>query len=212
MNILTDNLPTTVAGYKIRTDYKSWILYEELIRDDTVPWRDKLLGVLSLTVEHPEEITPEDMETVLRGLIAFHAGKNPDEAEEPSPTSHAQEKGTPEAYDYDIDQALILAAFRQTYGIDLSTASMHWHVFRALLEGLPDDTRFMKIVGYRTADTSKMPKQTAQQYNALKARYAIRRERKPMTREEAEQQMKDKVAALFAAAERKKREHEQGKG
>ena len=27
---------------------------------------------------------------------------------------------------------------------------MHWHRFKALLSGLPDDTKMSKIIGYRT--------------------------------------------------------------
>lgn len=204
MNILTDQLPDTVEGYQIYTDYKRWILYETVLKDDSLDWQDKLTECLMLTVKEPESILPEDMERVLKGLITFHAGPGYDP--EASTPSH-QGRG-PEAYDYDIDQALILAAFRQAYGIDLSTASMHWWVFSALLQGLPDDTRFMTIVGYRTADTSKMPKETARQYSELKARYAIRRDKPPMTKAEAEARLRQKVADVFARAQREKEKRE----
>ena len=214
MNILTDNLPTTVAGYAINTDYKNWIAYETLLRDETLTMQDKLTEIILLTVREPLSVKPEDMERLFRGLILFHAGKTDTDEEEPESPSHGQER-VPDAYDYDIDQELILAAFMQAYRIDLSTASMHWFVFRALLQGLPDDTRFMSVVGYRTADTSRMPKETAKQYNALKAKYAIRRERKPLTREEAEAALKAQVAEIYRRAEeRKKRaaDNQKGKG
>lgn len=56
------------------------------------------------------------------------------------------------AVDYVEDGELIVAAFRQAYGIDLTDPSleMHWHLFLALFRGLPSDTIMAQVMGYRS--------------------------------------------------------------
>jgi hypothetical protein len=67
------------------------------------------------------------------------------------------------AFDFTQDATYIYAAFWQCYGIDLlgTHKNLHWWKFMMLLGGLSSDTRFMEIVGIRTA---KLPKPT--KYNA----------------------------------------------
>ena len=202
MNILTDRLPDTAAGYRIHTDYTRWITWERVLRDEDLTDQERLTEMLLLVVEDPQSVKPEDMQELLEALIQFRAGP---QGQDEHGTGSRQEIHRDDAYDYDIDQSLILAAFRQAYGIDLTTASMHWWTFQALLQGLPDDTRFMRIVGYRTADTSQMPKETARQYNTLKARYRIKRDRKPLTKEQAEQNMRDQIANIYKRAQNARR-------
>lgn len=43
----------------------------------------------------------------------------------------------------------IVASFQHAYGIDLTAEDMHWHRFKALLNGLPDSAKMAKIMGYR---------------------------------------------------------------
>lgn len=38
----------------------------------------------------------------------------------------------------------------QAYGVDLTACDMHWHLFRALLRGLPDSTKLAQAMGWRT--------------------------------------------------------------
>ena len=72
---------------------------------------------------------------------------------------------------------LILAAFRQQYSIDLLTAELHWWEFKSLFEGLTDQTKFIQVVGYRTADISKLDKEQKQRYTELKKFYALPKEK-----------------------------------
>lgn len=103
------------------------------------------------------------------------------------------------------DADLIYAAFWQTYGIDLDAerGRLDWSRFLALLSGLPDDTRFMQVIGIRA---QPMPKAT--KYNGeerariakLKAQYALH-----LTEEERAQQwnsgLQKVAAALIGMAE-----------
>lgn len=62
------------------------------------------------------------------------------------------------SFDFDVDADLIYAAFWQTYGIDLTQeqGKLHWYSFKALLNGLPDDTLFTKVRQIRQTDLSKI--------------------------------------------------------
>lgn len=51
--------------------------------------------------------------------------------------------------DLSLDGDYIVGSFQQAYGIDLTEGDMHWHRFLALLRSLPDDTKLMRIAGYR---------------------------------------------------------------
>ena len=66
-----------------------------------------------------------------------------------------------------------MAAFQQTYGIDLTTSTMHWWRFRALFLSLPEDTLMHKIMCWRTADLSGMQSEERQRYELLRGAYAL---------------------------------------
>lgn len=55
------------------------------------------------------------------------------------------------------DAEYIYASFMQAYGIDLfeQQGKLHWHKFRALLQGLPPDTIMQRIIQIRTWKESK---------------------------------------------------------
>lgn len=70
---------------------------------------------------------------------------------------------------------------------------MHWWNFRALFDGLPENCKFCRIVGYRTVDISSLPKQSRSFYEKMRARYALPAEiggaglyAEPLTQEAAE--------------------------
>ena len=73
--------------------------------------------------------------------------------------------------DYEADSDLIVGAFMQAYGIDLTACEMHWHVFLALMRSLPDDTRLVQVMGYRSWEPTK--KKQEQVYRDLKEKWAL---------------------------------------
>jgi hypothetical protein len=68
-------------------------------------------------------------------------------------------------YSFEKDADLIFSAFRQTHGIDLETAEMHWWKFLALFMDLGADTAFCNLVGLRkrvkTGKATKEERETA---------------------------------------------------
>ena len=53
-------------------------------------------------------------------------------------------------FSWSRDANLIYAAFRQTHGIDLATAELHWWVFLALFMDLGQDTAFCQLTALRS--------------------------------------------------------------
>lgn len=57
--------------------------------------------------------------------------------------------GAQRLIDLTLDGDYIVGSFQQAYGIDLTEGDMHWHRFLALLRSLPEDTKLMRIAGWR---------------------------------------------------------------
>ena len=92
---------------------------------------------------------------------------------------YVQERNV-ETLSLEQDAALIVAAFRQLYGIDLprEADTLDWRVFQALLSGITDGTRMGEIMTIRG---QKLPRRTPyngeqiREIQKLKAIYAIKK-------------------------------------
>ena len=88
----------------------------------------------------------QDILAVHDGIIAFLKGW-------PEPESYVKiphKKSAEEILSYSEDHALILAAFRQAYGISLAELkALHWWEFRALLTGIPESTVLGNVMSIR---------------------------------------------------------------
>lgn len=121
--------------YHLNTDFRVWISFDYNLHHhglaDACVFRDKV---------------PKDR-GALEPLKEFYH----------SPNITTKSSGSSErAVDFVWDGEYIVASFMQAYGIDLTTVEyMHWHVFKALLYGLPEDTVMSKIMSYRTYTPSK---------------------------------------------------------
>lgn len=93
-----------------------------------------------------------------------------------------QQKGKasgPRVMDFHQDAGLILAAFRQAYGIDLfqEQGRLHWLEFLALLIGIPQNTRLSEVMEIRACKVPPATKNNHEQVRALlkaKAAYRLR--------------------------------------
>jgi hypothetical protein len=86
---------------------------------------------------YPEPI--EDVQTALEMGMKFLDGGKVNE----------EEDNGPRLFSFEKDASLIFSAFRQTHGIDLETAELHWWKFLALFMDLGADTAFCNLVGLR---------------------------------------------------------------
>lgn len=77
------------------------------------------------------------------------------------------------------DAEYIYASFMQDYGIDLmeEQGSMHWSKFTALLHGLRDNTKLMKVIEIRTMEIPKGTKaKEKENIEKAKKRYKLKPE------------------------------------
>lgn len=115
---------------KVNTDFRIWIEFGEYLKQGLV-----FLGIF------PGNKPPVGDEWQ-RAAVDFYRSPNI----VPRATRTASNM---KAIDYITDGEFIVASFQQAYGIDLTSCDMHWHRFKALLDGLPDNTKMAKIMGYR---------------------------------------------------------------
>lgn len=123
----------------------------------------------------------------------------------PPPLSSEKYESRKRVYDYRQDSEVIIASFYLAYGIDLTREDLHWWAFRQLLWNLPRDTPFKERIHYRVADTSKMGKTERKRYKKLQSMYAIKEiAHTPLTVEDAEQAMLDKINRAYERAQKEK--------
>lgn len=168
------NLPKSInineTNYPVRTDFRTWMEVESILKDNNVPDQFKLTAIYmccDLFYEN-EKIANENIDAIFDSIFSFWRMYKPINPKAKIPNNIP--------YKYDVDFDLIVAAFRQQYGIDLYTAEMHWFEFKALFDGLNSNTLFKKIVEYRTMDLSKVPKTQKKEYAEIQDFYKIREE------------------------------------
>lgn len=170
MSLLIDSVPDTVningAEFKINSDFRTAILFEQMMFDDDFPEYLKIPNALNMF--YPT--VPENTDTAVERIVWFYScGKDRKTSGHGTSASRC--------YDFEFDDDYIFAAFFQQYGIDLeSVPYLHWWKFSALFKSLPDTCEIVKIMGYRSMKTdSKMSAKERQFYNKMKRLYALPR-------------------------------------
>lgn len=176
MSILTEDLPKTLLGAPIRTDYRVMVTVEQLLRDPEISAQRKIIQALDLLYIKPP---PGGIEAAWDGLLWYYRGgqgaETPEQEPEKERPGPRRRQATPRrVYDYEIDAERIYAAFRQVYGIDLQGAPLHWWAFRAMLLALPDSCLMGQIMGIRAADVSKLKGPEKKRVQRLQRLFAIR--------------------------------------
>ncbi len=169
MNILTDKLPDSLniggRDYKINTDFRIGIRFEQLMMDDSISPEDKMLCAKRLYFGKTLPPAVLDEETTDK-LIWFYCCEKKEKKEAES----TQER----VYDFDYDSKWIFAAFNEQYNFDLTHEKMHWWTFRALFDALSEDTEFVKIMGYRAVKISgKMSAAQKRFYQKMKRMHKL---------------------------------------
>lgn len=141
IDLRTKKLPESIivdsVEYPIHTDFRIWIEFERSLREDHIALFDIF------------DCTPPEGVRWVESAREFLASPNSTPREGYGPKSDER------AFDFVQDGAYIVGAFQQAYGIDLTTADIHWHRFKALFDSLPDDTKLSTIMGHRTWQSSK---------------------------------------------------------
>lgn len=189
---LTERPPeaVTVGGvsYPINSDFRACVAFEQAaVRGETNA------GPL-LRLFFPREFPPDGESAVDALLWFYRCGTD-------APECRGSNKTSARGYDFEQDADALQASFLAAYGIDLSTASLHWWTFRALMLGLPEDTQFMRRVYFRTAETAGMSKEQRKHVLKMRKRYELRSTAAHITLEERNRRMQEYVARRFAEVE-----------
>lgn len=139
MNLLIDSLPEKVTvshtEYQVRSHYRDCLRIMLAFEDAELTNQEKqviLLSSLFVTL-------PPDLKSAIASANWFLNGGN----------ESKEETDAPRLFSFTKDAQLIYSAFRQTHGIDLSTANLHWWQFLALFMDLGQDTTFCQLVALR---------------------------------------------------------------
>ena len=163
-NLLLDPLPEDYEGYLIRTDYRIGVQISQALEDEELEPGERMQVALGLLFGNG---VPE-AETAFAGLQWFLSG-----GQEVENTGDEPEAGDGIRYfSFDADAGRLYSGFRRAYGVDLDKTQMHWFRFLALLADL-GKCAFTQVVDYRSADLSKMDKETKKAYLAMRRKFAL---------------------------------------
>lgn len=170
-NLLLDRLPQyTNSGLKLRTDFRESIKFELLMQDTKLDEQTKVTQALKLYYYDVSKI--ENLKEAVENILWFYScGRKQQKVDE----NKSEEKNNKQIYSYEFDDEYIYSAFMEQYKIDLNSIKyLHWWKFKALLNSLNENTQFVKIMGYRSIDLSKIKdKDMKANYKKLKKQYAL---------------------------------------
>lgn len=167
--ISQEELPTRIIAddleIPVSADFRSWIKADLIMKDRQIPKEAKLPVIcqyIGLDLTNLDVTIPD----LWAGIFKFYMC-------EQEPRGEAVSSNRATAYRFDCDWWLIYAAFIQQYGINLLRADLHWFEFRALLDGLTEQTQFIKVVQARLRDTSKLKGEEKAQAEKLKRYWKV---------------------------------------
>ena len=106
MNLILDDLPDTLDGVEIQTDFRYWILFEQLMLDEDLSPLQKGVNALNLIYKGTPTATQG---TALASLLwFFRCGKDEDRWSRRTARSGLKPR---RLYDYDQDAERIFASF-----------------------------------------------------------------------------------------------------
>lgn len=185
---LPESIDVNGTVYPIYADFRTWVRVDSLIQDKAIPEELKL-PIICRTVGINLFTFLGDQKELWSAIVGFYfCGKKPKD-------SHVKTNGR-QGYRFDYDMDLIYAAFRQQYGINLLDAKLHWFEFRALFNALTEDTMIVKVIGYRTQDTSELKGKERQRAQRLERYYRLPEDDGPgLKRERTPQEIEAELLA-----------------
>lgn len=148
--------------YPINTDFRLWIELCDFM-DSDASYEEKVLKLLCCA--YTKELPPH-LDTAVLALFEFMSLGKIGRSFSVGPCEKVM--------DFLEDEGLIYAAFKEQYNIDLYCDNLHWWSFINLLNGLSEDTAFMKIVGYRSINCESIKnKELKRFYRKMKNKYKL---------------------------------------
>lgn len=162
---LKDELIVGSERYELDLSFDNVLRVFDMLQDEEIS--DEFKPYLALVIFTKQELDNftkynfEDIDTILKEIFQEHIENeklNPieyDLAGNPMPERKGEEEEQLYSLKYDSDY--IFASFFQAYNIDLieQQGKLHWKKFNALLNGLPDGTKFVEVIKIRSWKPSK---------------------------------------------------------
>ena len=182
MSILTEKLPDHLVVFgvecPIQCDFRIWLKASALF--EKIP-DEPMLIVDVFRLIFGDKLPPNLQEATSK-ILEFYTRSPISETKKGNENGEVSKK----SFDFEYDADLIYASFLQQYHIDLCDTDMHWWKFKALLNGLTEDTQFAKVVQYRTVDISRIKdKEMKQFYIKMKSMYQLPDNRSEEQKEES---------------------------
>jgi hypothetical protein len=143
MNLILDRLPTDYNGYLIRTSFRIGMQICLCFDDNELTDEEKLSIALNLLYGNG---IPE-INVAMDGLSWYMS------------CGMKQNKETTNnktLFYWDFDAPRLYSSFLQTYGIDLTTADIHWFKFIAMMGSLNKDSALSQAIEIRNYDTKDL--------------------------------------------------------
>ena len=158
IDLTKKSLPNTInvggRDFAVYTDFRVWMRFSIEFES----WKNKgYKGILDIRYLFMNQLPVFQKIEDYSGVFEFAFPK--------SVIPNGSSDGDPVLY-FEYDGDYIYSAFMQQYGIDLLNADIHWHKFKALLNGL-SGTKLNDIMEYRSY-TGKSNKDLDSQYRHLK--------------------------------------------
>lgn len=166
--------------YQINLAFDNVIKYLELVEDDS---ENKELEALKLFFGDQEiPLDPDFIESSFK-LINETITKSAYQGN--SSKDWSMNIAPQHIYSYEQDADAIYSSFMMQYHIDLlkERGKMHWCVFRALFDGLGEDTPIQRIIELRQKNLTDVPDEQRGKVMQLQQYYALKL-KKPTTEED----------------------------
>lgn len=166
--------------YQINLAFDNVIKYLELVEDDS---ENKELKALKLFFGDQEiPLDPDFIESSFK-LINETITKSAYQGN--SSKDWSMNIAPQHIYSYEQDADAIYSSFMMQYHIDLlkERGKMHWCVFRALFDGLSEDTPIQRIIELRQKNLADVPDEQRGKVMQLQQYYALKL-KKPKTEED----------------------------
>lgn len=156
MNLLIDLVPNEVEidgkMYEINSDFRTSILFEQLMFDEDIKEEYKFMQALQLYF--PKIPSINEFEYSFKKIVWFYGcGKESEETNIKGKGNSSSKK----IFDWDYDDEYIYAAFLDQYGIDLQDIEyLHWWKFKAMFKSLKENNKIMEIMKYRSINLSEI--------------------------------------------------------
>ena len=177
---LDDTVKIDEKTYELDMAFDNILRLFDLIQDKTIDEITKVeTGLIMLIDDSLEGYSTKEKAEIFVELFKNAIGeskKKPmvDLEGNPMPELSEDDKKT---HDIAQDAEYIYASFMHTYQIDLfeQQGKLHWKKFKALLNGLSEDSIFSRVVGIRTAElpSGKGMQKERERLRKLKQKFAL---------------------------------------